>query len=304
MKTVEVEHYPLRMGEKPEVVDKTVLGEMTKLCFTTPLFYENRGELLWCLYAHYANALRKFLPEEHMRKNGKPNANLHYHNADHAVSQTGFDATSVTRAILSRENRFSRHLSLDGAFSIPIAGLHHDDGYVYNANPYESFIDRASIHIRESKRAAIEAIDQIGLPDCLNQDKVKKLVIIGIHGTSFPYNGEKKAEGNELIRSLPWEWRKEAQIVRLAVQFADLGGQTSRVDQYPDGLIRLRQEFDICEPGCGKEKIGETPDEMGEKWLRFIEFVEKTVGKTGLAFFGTRDHSFAREWHKIPVASR
>ena len=104
---------------------------------------------------------------------------------------------------------------------------------------------------------------------------------------------------------LSQEDRKEAQIVRLAVQFADLGGQTARVDQNPEGLRRLRDEMNACTPNMGTKIIGKDEREIEEKRKQFLEFVvEKTVGKTGNAFFGTSDHSFAREWHKTPTASR
>lgn len=315
MRNIEVEHYPLKIGENPETVDKIVLDQMTKLCFETPLFYKNRGEMLWYMYAHYANAILRFSKEEKMRNYGNPNANLFYHNRDHAVYQTGFDATAITRAILRRQDQnpqdgLAKHLSLEGAFSIPVAGVHHDEGYVYEADACESFVHRTPIHIEESKKAAIDAIDRIGLPDGMDIDRVKRLVAIGIHGTSFPYSqpdckGEIPSETvKKMINELPIEWRKEAQIVRLSVQFADLAGQTTRVDQFPNGLNNLRKEMNIMETQKGDIIIGKDYDEMEEKWECFLEFVRKTVGKTGRAFFGP-DNAFEKDLYiKTPASSR
>lgn len=139
----------------------------------------------------------------------------------------------------------------------------------------------------------------------MNAEKVANLTVIGIHRTYFPYDEKRQEEEKKLIEELLPEWRKEGHIVGRAVQFADLGGQTARVDQNPEGLLRLRAEMNACIPDMGTIAIGKDDYEIEEKRKQFLEFViGKTVGRTGNAFFGTREHSYAREWNKTPTSSR
>ncbi|MEK7186297.1 MAG: hypothetical protein AAB675_02955 [Patescibacteria group bacterium] len=304
MNRVEVEHYPFRMKEDPRIVGREIFSQINTL-FENPMFSDTKRDLSYNLFFHFQNASNMFCEESEMRERGYPNANLFYHDRDHSVFQATYDALAITQAVLTENNHLASHLTPEGIFSIPLGSIYHDTGFVYGANLDESFAGRNSIHVEKSIKAAEEAIDQIGIPRCLNLDKVKKLVTIGIQGTHFPYDAERREEGRKLLGQLSQEDRKEAQIVRLAVQFADLGGQTARVDQNPEGLRRLRDEMNACTPNMGTKIIGKDEREIEEKRKQFLEFVvEKTVGKTGNAFFGTSDHSFAREWHKTPTASR
>lgn len=305
MKSIEVGHYPFEIGAEEENVNAIMLDQIKKLT-DHPLFPSNQREAISrYLSLHFLRAAFMFWDEEQLREQGLENANLFYHNKDHAVFQTTYDALCVDRAILSRQDKFSSHLTLEGAIAIPIAGSYHDSGFVYQKHPLVNFAQMSPIHVEESKRAAVESIDRMHPPENLDTEKIKKLVIIGIHGTHFPYDETRKAEGKRLIDELSQGDRQEGQIVRLAVQFADLGGQTARVDQNPEGLRRLREEMNACTPDMGTKIIGKDEYEMEEKRKQFLNFViERTVGRTGNAFFGTREHSYAREWHKTPVASR
>lgn len=304
MKPVEVEHYPFRLNETASVIDQAIIGQMRKLVGNT-IFSGNRNETLWYLLNHYRNTSEMFFFENEMRENGFKNANLYYHGSDHFY-QTTFDGLTISQALLSREDKFSSHMTPEGVFSIPFSCIYHDTGFVYQTDgSEENFAAKNPVHVERSKYAAVDAIKIIGLPTSLNTEKVTKLTTIGIHRTYFPYNEKRQDEERRLIGKLPPEWRKEAHIVGLAVQFADLGGQTARVDQNPEGLRRLREEMNACTPDMGTKIIGKDEHEMEEKRKQFLNFViERTVGRTGNAFFGTREHSYAREWYKTHSASR
>lgn len=304
MIALEVEHYPFRLNETREVVDKAIIGQMRRLT-GDPIFSGDQGETFWYLFQHYRNASEMFSLENGMRENGSGNANLHYHGLDHFY-QTTFDGLTISQALLGRNDRLSSHLTPEGVFSIPFSSIYHDTGFVYQTDESEeNFAARNPIHVERSKDAAIDAIGMIGLPSSLNIEKVAKLTTIGIHRTYFPYDEKRQEEERRLLEEMPLEWRKEGRIVGLGVQFADLGGQTARVDQNPEGLKRLRDEMNACIAGMGTKIIGKDAVEMEEKRKQFLEFViEKTVGRTGNALFGTKDHSFSREWNKTLVASK
>ncbi|MCL5113691.1 MAG: hypothetical protein M1372_00775 [Patescibacteria group bacterium] len=305
MRPIEVEHYPFKIGEDECVIDSAISNQMKEL-FSNSMFSDHlREELPKRLYVHYLRARFMFWDEEALRSKGFPNANLYYHGKEHAVFQTTYDAATIMRALLSRGDRLSSHLTQEGVVATIIAAMYHDTGFVYQKQPLANFARMSPVHVEESKRAAVESLEALRLSSELDMEKLKKLVVIGIHGTYFPYDEEATDEGRKLIDSLPLEDRKEAQIVRLAVQFADLGGQTARIDNYPDGLLRLREEMNACRQGLGDRVIGESPDEVEKKRKEFIKFVvDKTVGKTGNAFLGTNDHSFSREWRKTSASSR
>lgn len=94
--------------------------------------------------------------------------------------------------------------------------------------------------------------------------------------------------------STPWE-KKEAIIVGLTVQLADLGGQISRVDYLPILLKQLRAEINCANPGMGTTIIGED-HELAQKCGDFTKAVVlPTVGKTANAFFG-KNNSLTKIW--------
>ncbi|OGH38933.1 MAG: hypothetical protein A3B44_03775 [Candidatus Levybacteria bacterium RIFCSPLOWO2_01_FULL_38_21] len=302
MKTVEVEHYPFRMDEPEDVIEPAIFDQMEKLV-RNPIFQlKDRGSIFNWMQKHFLRCRFLSQEEEELRKRNIMGADLFYHGKEHSVFQTTYNAISTTRAILSRGDKLSSHLTPEGVIAIILAAMYHDTGFVYEE--HQRFAIHSSIHVEESKRAATESVDLWGLPNQLNMDRLKKFVVVGIHGTHFPYDEKRATEGKYLINDLPLKDRKEAQIIRLAVQFADWGGQTARIDRYPEGLKRLREEMNACKPGLGTKVIGED-HELEKKRRESIEFViKKTVGKTGNAFFRTNNHSFAREWYKSSASSR
>ncbi|MCL6096169.1 MAG: hypothetical protein M1444_00585 [Patescibacteria group bacterium] len=304
MKPIEVEHYPFRMDESEFVVENAVFGQMRKL-LDEPVFESRDKEstLQW-LQKHFLRARFMFLDEEELRKKGSGQGDLFYHGKEHSVFQTTYDAITVIRAVLSRKDRFSSHLTYDGVVATVIASMYHDTGFVDMPYSGASYAKNSSIHVDESIKVAVKSLDMWEIPKGLDNERLRNFIVIGIHGTYFPYGEKEATEGRKLLNELHPRDRKEAQIVRLAVQFADLGGQTARIDQNPEGRIRLREEMNRIRFGLGTKLIG-ADHELDEKRREFVDFVvEKTVGKTGNAFFGTRDHSFSREWHKTSVSSR
>ncbi len=305
MGSIEVEHYPFKTNEPEHIIENAVFVQMKKLV-DEPIFeLSDKESILQWLQKHFLKARFMFLDEEYLRTSGLKNANLFYHGKEHAVYQTTYDAITVTRAILSREDRLSSHLSADGVVAIVLAAMYHDAGFVYQKNLLMNFAGISPFHVEESKRAAMESLKHpLEPPYPLDTEKIRKFVLIGIHRTYFPYNQERKEEEKKLIDELLRADKKEAQIIGLAVQFADLGGQTARIDQNPHGLIRLRDEMNAWIPNLGTKAIGED-HELETKRREFIEFVvKKTVGKTGNAFFKTYDHIFAREWSRALAPSR
>lgn len=304
MRTVEVEHYPFRMDESELVVENAVFGQMRKLVDEPVFELRDTESILQWLQKHFLKARFMFLDEEELRRKGSGQGDLYYHGKEHSVFQTTFDAISVIRAVLSRKDRLSSHLTCEGVLATVIASMYHDTGFV--DMPYDgySYAKNLNIHVNESIKVAVKSLDMWEIPNGLDSERLKKFIVIGIHGTYFPYGEKEAAEGKKLLNKFHPRDRKEAQIIRLAVQFADLGGQAARVDQVPDGLKKLRREMNEIRWGLGNEAMGED-HELADKRRQFIEFViDKTVGKTGNAFFGTPDHSFAREWHRTPVTSR
>ena len=304
MKPIEVEHYPFRMDESEFVAENAVSEQMKKLV-DEPIFeLRDKKSILQWLQKHFSRTRFMFLAEEELRKKGTGQGDLYYHGKEHSVFQTTFDAISVIRAVLSRKDRLSSHLTCEGVLAAIIASMYHDTGFVdmpYNGYSYAKNCD---IHVGEGIKVAVKSLDMWEIPEKLDKERLKNFTVIGIHGTYFPYGEKEAVKGRELVNRLHPRDRKEAQIVRLAVQFADLGGQTARIDQFPEGVKNLRIELNHIRDGLGTQKIGED-HELEQKRQEFIDsVVEKTVGKTGNAFFGTPNHSFAREWHKSSASSR
>jgi hypothetical protein len=303
MRITEIKHYPFKAGESGYRVDSVIFGKITNL-FKRPLFLGNEDEFASNLIAHYQNAKNLFAPEQKLRRMKAGNADLYYHGIDHSIYQTPYDSISVTDAILARNDAMSSHLTPEGIFAIPYDSIYHDTGFVYGADNGRSFAKRNPIHVEKSIEAALAYSEKIGLPASLDHEKIRHFIVLGIHGTHFPYDEERRRETRLLLDKMPAQWRKEAQIVRLAVQFADLAGQTARIDQYPEGLKKLRKEMNACTVGIGNQIVGKNDEEIEENWRGFIEnVIERTVGKSGNAFFGP-DNSFRRQWRQTLKASR
>lgn len=304
MKSVEVGHYPFRMDESESVVENAVYEQM-RMLVNEPIFeLRDREKIFQWLQKHFLRARFMFLNEEELRKKGDTQGDLYYHGKEHSVFQTTYDGIEVFRAILSRRDRLSSHLTCEGVLGGVHSDMYHDTGFVDEPYNGYSYAKNCDIHVGESIKVAVKSLDMWEIPEKLDKKRLKNFTAIGIQGTYFPYGEKEAAKGRELFNRLHPRDRKEAQIVRLAVQFADLGGQTARIDQFPEGVKNLRLELNHIRHGLGTQVIGED-HELEQKREDFINFViEKTVGKTGNAFFGTRDHSFSREWHKTSASSR
>lgn len=295
--------YPYEATENQKTVEYATEVSLVKL-LETPLFASfDASEILYTFETYYSFAENLFVEEEKLRQQDTPGANLYYHGIPHAISQVTYDAVSITRAIIERDDAFSRHLTAEGAIAIILGALFHDIGYVSEGR-VDNYAARTQIHVEESMNMLSSTIDLLGLPASLDWEKVKNLGRIGIHGTHFlftrarsedkPSVPSRLEEAKKLVQQnledtkkfmqhmTPEEQkealneeRKEAQIVRLAVQFADLGGQCARPDYFPEQVRNLREEMNGANPGLGTLIVGEE-HELETKREYFINnFVEK-----------------------------
>lgn len=251
------------------------------------------------VWSHFQNAEKHFAAEEILRKDiGLTNADLFYHGKEHALYQTTYDTVALLRAVNSRKDRLSRHLKPEMVAASLLGAVYHDIGYVYAANPANSFAARTPIHVDKGIEAFEIELRRCNIPQFLNIDNIIKLGRIGIRNTNFPYTDKHVKKQREELDLLTPEMRKEAHITRLIVQFADLGGQVARVDYYPNLIKALRSEMNSANSGKGTEIIGED-HQLAKKCRGFIQFVvEKMLRKTGNAFLKTVDHAYQRAWDK------
>lgn len=298
MKTEAIEHYPFRAEENEYLVRQAIFHQ-ANLLFSDPVFEGISGdELFSSFYEYFNRADELFLTEEKAREERKPGANLYYHGRDHATRQATFDSLIIDQRILERGDLFARHLTANGAFAIPLGAMYHDNGYVSQSASTDNFAARTPIHVLESMRVLGEELEVRGLPQGLNPQRVRDLALLGVYQTTFPFSDRDKDHVREALAYMSPKERKEAHIVRLAVQYADLGGQVARVDYYPDLLRALRAEMNEANPGLGNSIIGED-EELLKKCAGFMNgIVKSTVGKTGNAFFGP-SHPFAEAWKNI-----
>lgn len=224
-------------------------------------------------------------------------ANLFYHGRPHAIFQATYDAIAVARGILERHDGLSRHLSLEGSLAIVFGAMFHDSGYVTGfEGSCDNFAARTPVHVEAGMETVKKILDKRDFPGFVDLEKVKRLAIIGIHSTYFPFTEARKQEMRTLIYELPASEIKEAFIVGLSVRLADLGGQVARKD-YLKALPLLKAEINATTPGLGNTVIG-NDDEMATKCDGFIRvMVFPTVGKIANAFFG-KENSFQKGWEK------
>lgn len=281
--------YPFLSTEDRSLVEFETEKHMHEI-LQLPIFDgHDRNLLLSRLNTFYAFANMEFNEEEELRTNGFKGANLYYHGRPHGVMQTTYDGISIAKAILQRDDAFSHHLTLEGVLSIVLGSMFHETGYV-NAGPVENYAARSPIHVEESIKTYSSYIDLLGLPAGIDIDKVKKMGGIGIYSTHFPFTDTHLEEIRKMTQELTTDDRKEAQIVRLSIQLADLGGQCARPDYYPNLVVNLRQELNEGKPDLGNETIGKDC-EMAENRAVFLETNlkagsdRKTVGNTLNAFF-------------------
>lgn len=289
-------HYPFSKNEASTMVHAEYGRRLARL-LEQPLFaYHDRTKIFDYAINHFQRAESLFDVEQSARKEGKPNANLFYHGREHAVYQTGYDSVTIAIALLDK-SKVARYSTPESILAILIAGANHDNGYVDGTPQGSSYAARQPIHVVESIRSALNNFDEITVPTGLSAAKIRKLIPFGIHATNFPFTQANVAERKEMLTNLDPKERKEAIIVALSVQLADLGGQVARHD-YLDNLKDLRKEMNCAKEGLGDRIIG-NDDEMGMKCKAFIEnVIEKTVGRTANALFGSQNNPFTLDWKK------
>jgi hypothetical protein len=274
--------YPFTAEEPEKNVHTTIKEEFAGL-LEMPLFKGvDTEKIMSRFFTHYCMVNMLFTEEEELRKNNTPGANLYYHGRPHAIFQVTRDSITIVKGILQRNDKFSKHLTIEGVLGIIKGGLFHDTGHV-SAGRVENYAARTENHVEESKKELARMLRLLSYPKGIDNEKVIRLGQIGIHGTYFPFTPERMKEAREMIDQLPTEERKEAQIVRLTVQLADLGGQCARPDYFPTQIKNLRDELNEYEPGKGTRAIGEE-HELEEKKERFINTYVKQPPK----FEGTR----------------
>ncbi len=287
--------YPFHETENPNVIKQAIIREQTNLLNHSIFDGHNREEIGSCLSNYYERVDTLFDTEEQARLRGKSGANLFYHGKSHSLRQVTYDGIMITRAILARNDNFSSHITAEGALAIVLGSMFHDTGYVYKAPRNTNYAARNKLHVEESVRALSEIVT--ALPTGVDIAKVKNLAKIGIYNTYFPLTSEQKMAIDIQTKRLDPKSRKEAHIVRLAVELADLGGQTARVD-YFDLARKLRDELNAAEEGKGDRTVG-TDDEIRKRGVNFMDtVVRKTVGKTADAFFQDNNNSFSSSWNK------
>lgn len=127
--TEQLTNYPFFHETSTSTVRQGVRDHAAAL-FAHPLFsnHERLGEYF---ETYLSEAESLFTTEEKLRKKGVEGANLYYHSKEHAVYQTTYDAITLTRAVLARNDAMSSHLTAESAFAIPLGAMFHDVGYVY-----------------------------------------------------------------------------------------------------------------------------------------------------------------------------
>lgn len=297
-KPATIEHYPFKSGESQHSVRHAIRLQIQSLICEIPNLKEKNTVLEDYLMEHFLFAESLFCYEEQAREEGIKDANLFYHGKEHAVYQTTYDVLYVLRSILKREDALSAKLTPEGIVSAFIAAVYHDSGYVAVSKLPCNYAARTPIHVSESIKMAYEALEKIEAPSFLDMAKIKKLTALGIYSTSFPFGQEQKEKIQEQLLDLDLPQKREAQIVRLAVQLADLGGQTARIDYTSELVLKLRKEMNGAASDLGTKIIGEDA-EVAQKSTIFINHVVKpTVGKTANALLGKKDHQFAKEWER------
>lgn len=306
--------YPFRATENREIIEETTSNHMLQL-LQTPLFENvDRANLFSSFKTYYVFSNMLFNEEEELRAQNIPGANLYYHGREHAVQQVTYDAISIVGQILKREDSFSKHLTVEGTISIILGAMFHDTGYVSDG-PVENYAARTPIHVEESMKMFQSTINLLGLPEGIDMKKVIMLGKIGIHATHFPFTrartsdkpeAQSKLEEMELMtQELSIEEKREAQIVRLSVQLADLGGQCARKDYFPTQVVNLRRELDSVTPELGTKIIGNDNELVANREFFFNTFVlhkplpARNVETTALSFFGPKaSQPFRDAWTK------
>lgn len=296
---IEIQTYPLTLDAPADWAYRANAKNFTELISTYHLRKERRRALQRIFGEYFAAAERLFDPEEKMRIAGENPANLYYHGKPHAIYQATCDGISVAKGILSRRDKMSSHLSLEGSLAIVFGAMFHDSGYVTEIEgDCKNYAARTPVHVDAGMKTVNKVLDEIKLPKFIDVglEKVKRLAVIGIHSTHFPFTHDRNQEMRQLMYELPAEEIKEAFIVGLGVRLADLGGQVARRD-YMQALPGLRAEINATSSGLGNIVIG-NDGELPDKCTGFIKsMVIPTAGKIANAFFG-KNNSFQKAWEQ------
>jgi hypothetical protein len=291
-KSYEVAHYPYKLDADPTTVRRAMGLQFRLLLSELPIPEHQKKQVFYTFVSHFIAAERPFLEERRRRWNGDDSANLYYHNLNHTY-QTGFDAAAIAKTLIRRRDHLAEHLSSEGLIALVVGGLYHDIGYI-TANPQaENLAAHKPIHVNAGIKTATTYLEMVPFTGILDNQKIIEMVRNGIHNTHFPFSPKRETERKAMIMDLPEDWRKEAMIVRLATQLADLGGQVIRIDQYPYATRLFRDELEKEEPGLGFKIVGKDEDLIAnaQKFTRIM--VLPTVGKTADAFFG-KDNTYQR----------
>ncbi len=293
-------HYKYKLDEDPGTIRRAFDTQYKQLTNSLAVPEKSKPLVLATLKDHYTHVENLGLQEQQARKCGDKRANLYYHDLNH-FWQAGFDGLSIARAIKVSNRPLATHLSPEGGIAIAIATWFHDIGEItaspvmefaeieeqyFTDEKFDSLAKHKPIHVYASMDYAQRILRDIPFPKPLDNAKIIELVTQGIHNTLFPWTEEKSQERRAMLTfATPKLW-KEAMIVRLAVQLADLGGQSIRVDQIPEGIKRLRAEENEIKPGSGVKNLG-TDKQIRNKAIWFTEhMLIPTVGVNANALLG------------------
>lgn len=306
----EVPVYPYKLDENITIVRRAFGTQYRNLLNELPFNEKRKIGLFRILSWHFLEMERLGLAEIKERRLNPKKVNLFYHNLNHFY-QTGFDCAAIATSILKQKSPLSSHLSPEGALAVAIAGIKHDIGMITgspiletvqkhgiafnNTYTYPSLAHHTPIHVDASMEHTRTTLSTVPFPTFLNNQKVIELAVQGIHNTHFPWTPERTKERQLMLsETTPEQW-KEAMIVRLVVQLADLGGQSARIDQFPKGLIALRDEMNSAQPGLGTTIIGKDAELLEKNKAFYLYVIKPSVGKTANAFFG-KNNTYNKRW--------
>ncbi len=289
MINIEAGYYPFDNSVKPSLARFSIAKQFKRLLKKLDLTRVEQSEIFRSTAAYFIQTENMF----------EKDTNLTYHNKHHAVYQTTYDAISIMSVLIDRKDYLSSHITKEGAIATVLGAMNHDIGYVTTDDLNVNFAARLPIHVEESMRFVKESIDRLTLPNFLDSERMKILAEIGIQYTYFPYDQKRKKDLLAMLDGMNTEQKKEARIIGLAVQLADLGGQVARVDYFPDLVLKLRDEFNAESPGKGDAIVG-LDHELAKKCRGFIEYMVKpTAGKIANAFYQGRNNPFEKAWSNL-----
>lgn len=294
---INVEQYPFTRDDNRLLIKAQVGRQYRHALNTLNIPAEQKTELYIYTWAHLEMAEGFFLTAEKAREIGCLYADAFYHDVIHGVYQTGFHTASNIIALAQRRDLLSAHLTLESVVSMLVGAPNHDIGYVTGAVG-ESHAGRRPIHVVESMKTSVEALDIITPPTFLDLSRVKIYTPFSIHRTNFPFNADRKQEMKQFLKEMDPKDRVIAMVAATVLQLADFGGQIACSDYFSRWLPLLRTEYNSEEPMKGTNIVG-TDEQMLGKYEWFLNnMVIPTVGKTADAFFRTDNSSYLKEWKK------